>query len=400
MTVGKEVTPSSHLPGFYRLSREQRVRLLVEKGWLEPREADVFFPKEQNAPTSEWLFLDRCSENVLGRLALPLGIVTHMVVNGQDRLVPMATEEPSVVAACCRAARVVRGAGGVTAQAGDRQAEAQVMLRTTQAEGEVREWVRAHERAFIMATKKAHPRLTKAGGGVHSLSVETPPGLPESLVVLIRCHCADAMGANLVMSVGERLRQWLKNGLEPHWSCAIVTNEPAGRVATARVQCPVEHLATDQDTGEQVAERIAFLSAWAHADAKRGITHNKGILNGVTALFTALYQDTRAPVVALSVWGSSPATPWTSWKVQEGVLEGRFQGPLPCGTAGGTGPHGSCTALFHRWMRVTRATDLEEVAAGVALLQNMGALRAMATRGVYRGHIGLHMRKIREPQYP
>ncbi len=382
----------SRLPGLHRLGSQERLSRLVEAGWLQPEEVALF---GLECPGTT---LENLSENVIGRIDLPVGVATNVVVNGVPRLVPMAIEEPSVVAACSNAARLALAGGGVRAVAGERLIAAQVLVATDWDEPLVRQFLAGMEPSFIAASNAQHPRLTAAGGGLRSVKYSALSNSPQPLGVFeLLCHPGDAMGANAVNDFAEHFAATLGSGFPGQVQGAIVSNHAPGRPATATVRIPVSNLGSQSYAGAAVAERIETLSHWAQVDVMRRATHVKGILNGLLAVANTLYQDTRA--LASTLWSHlahEGGTPVVTWQCEDETLVGRFSGPLVCGTVGGTGPAMPLTAIFYRWLGVHSAADLEEVLAAVGLLQNLAALRAIVTEGIQRGHMRLHARKSEE----
>lgn len=381
--------PESRLPGLHRLSCNERLSQLVQTGWLRPDEVELL--GEQCPGTT----LENLSENVIGRVDLPVGVATNVVVNGVPRLVPMAIEEPSVVAACSNAARLALAGGGVDAVAGERLIAAQVLVATDWEESRVRDFLAGITRSFIRVSNDLHPRLTAAGGGLRSVTYRALSGSAEPLGVFdLLCHPGDAMGANAVNDYAELLAATLRNDFPGQVQGAIVSNHAPGQPAIATTRIPVAALASQSSAGEAVAGRIETLSHWAQVDKMRRATHVKGILNGLIAVANALYQDTRA--LASTLWshlGAEGGGPVVTWQREDGDLVGRFSAPIVCGTVGGTGPAMPLTRIFYRWLGVTSAADLEEVLAAVGLLQNLAALKAIVTEGIQRGHMRLHARK-------
>lgn len=384
--------PDSRLPGLHRLGREERLARLVEAGWLQPDEVALFGAE---APGTS---LESLSENVVGRIDLPVGVATNVVVNGVPRLVPMAIEEPSVVAACSNAARLALAGGGVTATPGDRLIAAQVLVRTKWKAERVCDFLDGFAASFVATANKRHPRLIAAGGGLQSVRYVPLPNDRQGLGVFhLLCHPGDAMGANAVNDFAEQFAQALSPEFPGQVQGAIVSNHAPGVPAAASTRIPVAALAPGPHAGERVAQRIETLSHWASTDALRRATHVKGILNGLTAVANALYQDTRA--LASTLWShlcEEGGEPVVTWQRDGDELVGRFVAPVVCGTVGGTGPVMPLTNIFYRWLAVTSAQDLEVVLAAVGLLQNLAALRAIATEGIQRGHMRLHARKHEE----
>ena len=211
----------------------------------------------------------------------------------------------------------------------------------------------------------------------------------------ITCNPGDAMGANFADDIADRLARFVAYMVPGEVMGAIVTNYPLGTPASAAVRLPAALLEWKDMAGIAVAGRVAALSAWARVDPLRRATHVKGILNGVFAVMTPLYQDVRAQAAVTAAWLAGPGKDEEvcSWWVEDDHLVGALRLPLTCATAGGTGPHVKTTALYHRWMGVHNAGELEEILATVGLLQNLGALTAIATEGICRGHMRLHDRK-------
>jgi len=382
---------TSRLPGFHRLDPAGRVERLVASGWLEVEERSFL---ESSAAG-----LERCSENVVGTLALPLGVATNIAVNGLDRLVPMAVEEPSVVAACSKAALMSRDCGGVSSSAGDRALSAYVLVEFDGDPALCAGFARESRAAIALEVARRHPRLNGAGGGLTDLVFreQSLPGHESGRHGLfeLRCLVGDAMGANFLNDVAEQVGREAEAALPLRVAGAILSNVAPGEPARAEVLVPCRALATADMTGFEAASRIARLSDWALADRRRRVTQVKGILNGMEAMMTALYQDTRAMAAAVWEFAIEPRNSITRW-VREGEdLRGTLEAPIVCGVVGGTGAVRPTTALFHRWMSVERAADLEEVAASVGLLQSLGALHALATTGIQKGHMKLHERKTR-----
>jgi len=438
--------PTSRLPRFHALAAKERRALLVERGWLTAAQAALLEKGALGAP-----LLEAVSENVVSRACLPVGLVTNLVVNGIPRLVPMATEEPSIVAACSKAALLAQAGGGVRAKAGCRRVGAQVLVEG--GGGDLPSVLRAFcaevgpelEREI----EEAHPALAAAGGGLVSLGTQRF-GAPDGHgILVVELDPGDSMGANLANEAADRLARRVVERLPgAEVLAAIVTNHPLGDPAVAEVEIPFGALATRTLSGREVARRVAALSDWACTDPMRRVTHDKGVLNGVLAVFQALYQDTRAAAcellaergTALPSQGevlrcsagrlgperrevglraqddgcltgaadgderhgrgcaSSDAPgrcrhPLVVWRLGRTGLRGRFCGHLVCGTAGGTVAHAATTPVFLDLMRVRKASELEEVAASAGLLQNLAALHAIGTEGIRKGHMRLHRRK-------
>lgn len=388
---------TSRIPGFHRLTAQQRLALLAEQGWLSSSDRQVLEEAALDGGK-----LDGVSENVVGGIPFPVGLVTNLIVNGAHRIVPIATEEPSVVAACSKSARLFAGHGGVVAEAGDRTMSSHLLYRTDLSEEAVGRIVLQHKDSFAQQSDARHKGVVDAGGGVRDVLYYTFPGqMPGHGSFLLKCGVGDCMGANYVNDVAEHFREFVRPLVSGEPLAAIVTNVPTGKLATAEVTLPVAELAWGGLSGDEVASRLHKLSAWALSDPFRTYTHNKGILNGICGVLQALYQDTRAQAAAFfspnfveeeEHFADLPRALW----IKDGdVLRARLEAPIVCGTVGGTGPVFPTTEVFHRLMSVRSAADLEEVVAAVGLVQNFGAMLAIATEGIQEGHMRLHGRKER-----
>lgn len=378
--------PDSRLPGFHKRSPSDRLETLVEKGWLTPEELPLLErPKSVSG-------LDRVSECVIGPLTLPRSVVTNVRIDHHDVLLPFSTEEPSIVAACSKAAKLARETGGVTATRRLRMARAQVLVQEITPER--RPELEPLQRQLALQAKAKHPRWAAAGGDVHGIVMRPLPGPAASnlLSLDITFNPADSMGANLADSLASLLAAFVCQD----WArvlTSIVSNHPVEPHLQAFVRVPVQTLTWDSLPGIDVASRIQELSQWAEADPYRCVTHNKGVLNGIEALLLATYQDVRAAASALLGVPCATPRPLVTWRVDGLHLCGRFEGTIPCGIAGGTAPSMPEIQLLWRWMRITSSLDLEVAAAAAGLLQNLGALVALATEGIEAGHLRLHARK-------
>jgi hydroxymethylglutaryl-CoA reductase len=388
---------TSRIPGFYRLPPGERLEALGEHAGLDARDAEVF--------RSGGLSLDAADvmvENVIGTFELPNAVGCNFLVDGVDRVVPMAVEEPSVVAAVSNMARLVREAGGFTTEADASLMIGQVQLmdvadpeRTMAALGEAR----PHLEAVAAAV---HPRLVERGGGLRGLEIrrvtyDEPGHPPEHMVVLhVLLDCVDAMGANMVNTVCERLAPHVEAVTGETVGLRILSNLADRRRARARCAIPVGHLDGEGCSGVDLAARIAAAWRFAWADPYRASTHNKGVMNGIDAVAIATGNDWRAIEAGAHAWAARDGTyrPLTRWEVHEGVLHGTIDLPLQVGTVGGPIKVHPTVQANLRLLACTGAADLARVMAAVGLAQNLGALRALAGEGIQAGHMRMHARTV------
>ncbi len=389
------MTRTSRLPGFYRLSPEERLQRL--------RELVDLSPETWGALTGQaGLSLEQADamiENVVGVFGLPLGIAANFVVNGRDVLVPMVVEEPSVVAAASHAAKLVREGGGFHAQASLPEMVAQVQVLDVPDPHAARLRVLAAREDLMARLRGLHPSIEKRGGGPRDIEVylRHHPALGDFLVVHIVYDVRDAMGANAVNTAAEVLAPALEELTGGRALLRILTNLTDRRLVRAWCRVPVQALAFRDFPGEQV--RDAIIAAWAFADADpyRAATHNKGIMNGIDPVLIATGNDWRAVEAGAHAYAarSGRYRPLTVWeKDAAGNLVGSIELPLAVGIVGGaTRSHPTARAAL-KLMGVQSAGELAEIIAAVGLAQNLAALRALATEGIQRGHMRLHARQV------
>jgi hydroxymethylglutaryl-CoA reductase len=389
---------SSDISGLYRKSVEERRKLVREWAGLSEEEGRVYdFP-----PGIDPGILDRMIENVVGAYALPLGVATHFRVNARDYLVPMAIEEPSVVAAASNAAKVARAAGGFTAQTTAPIMIGQVQILDVHDPEAARiRLLHEKERLLEMANTK-DPMLVKFGGGARDLEVRIIPSPRGRMVVLhLLVDARDAGGMNAVNTMCEALAPELARIAGGRAVLRIISNLAIHRLARATATFPAELLATEHATGPEVVEAILDAYTLAVVDPFRCATHNKGIMNGISAVVVATGNDFRAIESGAHTYAAFRAPdggvirPLTTYeKNREGDLVGTIELPLAVGLIGGaTAVHPTAKANV-RLLGVKHAHELAQVLASVGLAQNFAALRALATEGIQRGHMELHARNI------
>lgn len=392
------MSASSRIPGFYRLSPARRLALLQERAELSPADA--------LALRGEALSLERADhmvENVVGTMALPLGIGLNLRVNGEDVLVPMVVEEPSVVAAVSNMARLVREAGGFTAGSTESLMIGQVQVVALPDIDAAEAALRAAAPALLAEGDAVHPKLCARGGGLRRVAVrrlryDEPGERPEDmLVVHFVLDCCDAMGANMVNTVAERLAPSIEAISGGEVRLRILSNLADERRSWARCALPVALLATDRLSGREVAEGIASAYRFAWADPYRAATHNKGVMNGIDAVALATGNDWRAIEAGAHAYAARDGQyrSLTKWRLSEDdVLHGEIDLPIQVGTVGGSILNHPTVAANHRLMGQPRAGALGAIMAAVGLAQNLGALRALATEGIQPGHMRMHSRNI------
>jgi hydroxymethylglutaryl-CoA reductase len=340
---------------------------------------------------------DRVVENAVGIYALPLGLGLNFRVNGSDHLVPMAVEEPSVIAAASNAARMVRAGGGFRAEADDPIMTAQVELVGAPDARAARACIEADADGILALANASVPRLCERGGGARALEVrfaEEVPGLATRIVVHVHIDCRDAMGANLVNTVAESIAHRLATLAGGQAGLRILTNLADRRLVRVTAPVPFAALATAELDGARVAADIAAASRFAEDDPYRAATHNKGIMNGVDAVVIATGNDWRGVEAGAHAFAASGGRyrPLATWTVEGDLLVGRLVMPMAVGTVGGTLQVHRGARLALRILGVTTSRALGMIIGCVGLASNLAALRALATEGIQRGHMALHNR--------
>ncbi|MCX5744955.1 MAG: hydroxymethylglutaryl-CoA reductase, degradative [Proteobacteria bacterium] len=384
---------SSRLTGFYRLALAERRRQVAEVSGVTLERFAAIDPGALPLAVA-----DHMIENVIGTYALPFAIAANFVVDGEDVLVPMVVEEPSVVAAASNAARMARPAGFTsTLTTPSMIGQIQITQVADVVAGAAR--LQAAAGALVEAARALVPRMTDRGGGPTSLEVRTlatDPDGPDGGMLVVHLHVdvRDAMGANLVNTLCEALADRIAEIADGEVGLRILSNLTDGRTVTVRC-----HIADAELGGPAVRAAIAAASRFAELDPYRAATHNKGIMNGIDAVLVATGQDWRAVEAGAHAFASLSGTyrPLAVWREAEGGLAGELAMPLAVGTVGGAlGAHPSAR-LALEVAHITTADRLAAIAGAAGLATNLAALRALATEGIQRGHMALHARKQHRP---
>jgi len=390
---------SSEIPGFYKRSIAERRALVRKWAGLTVEETSAYeFPPGIDQGT-----LDRMIENVIGVMPLPLGIATNFRINGKDYLIPMAVEEPSVVAAASNAAKVARAAGGFTASTTAPVMIGQVQILDVPDPTAARLRI-LHRREELLAEANAKdPVLVKFGGGAKDLEVRIVPSTRGTMVIVqLLVDARDAGGMNAVNTMCEALAPELARLAGGRVVLRIISNLAIHRLARAHATFPAALLQDESGAGAAVVDSILDAYALAVADPFRCATHNKGIMNGVSAVVVATGNDFRAIEAGAHSYAAWMAAdegkvirPLTTYeKDKDGNLVGTIEIPVPVGLIGGaTAVHPTAKANV-KVLGVKSARELGEVLASVGLAQNFAALRALATEGIQRGHMELHARNL------
>ncbi len=376
------------LPGFYNLSVEERLKKVAEIAKLSEEEVKAIISTAK-------LPLDvanRMIENVIGTFELPLGIATNFLIDGKDYLIPMVIEEPSVVAAASNAAKMAREGGGFKTDYTSPIMIGQIQLVDVKNPFSAKFEILKNKEEIISKANECDPVLLKLGGGCKDVEVRLIDStVGKMLVVHLLVDVRDAMGANAVNTMCENVAPFVARLANAKAHLRIISNLAIHRLARAKAIFKKEAIG-----GEEVVEGIIKAYAFAEADPFRCATHNKGIMNGISALMIATGNDFRA--VEAGAHGYSAMNgykPLTKYEMLEnGDLAGFIEVPIQAGIIGGATQTNPIAKICLKILGVKSGEELARVAAALGLAQNFAALRALATEGIQRGHMELHARNI------
>jgi hydroxymethylglutaryl-CoA reductase len=386
---------TSRLPGFYNLSPLERRNLLLELTGLSDQRLDDL----GGSNAFDINQADHMIENAVGVYSLPLGIATNFLINGREILVPMAIEEPSVVAGASFMAKLIREGGGFIAEATSSEMIGQIQILDVPDMEVAHQSLLEKKEEILAMADEADPVLKQLGGGAKDLQVrifdDSPVG--PMLVLHIILDTCDAMGANAVNTAAERLTPKVEHLTGGRVHLKILSNLSDRRLAAAKCRIPESVLKFKTFTGEKVRDGIVEAWAFAAVDPYRAATHNKGIMNGIDSVVVATGNDWRAVEAGAHAYAARNGqyTSLSEWNIgKDGSLEGKLEIPLAVGIVGGaTRVHPTAKAAL-ALMGIETAQELAEVIVSVGLAQNLAALRALATEGIQKGHMALHARQV------
>lgn len=340
---------------------------------------------------------DKMVENALGVMGLPFGVAQSFRINGRDYLVPMAIEEPSVIAAASHAAKRAREGGGFVATSTDPIMIAQVEVHDVADPAAAVERLIAAKADLLATADRAIPTLVERGGGARGLTVRD---LGEGYVVAhVEVDCREAMGANIVNTVAEAVGPAIADLCGGTLGLRILSNYCDLRITRVTARIPVSAMACSRVDGPTAARGVASASRFAELDPYRAVTHNKGIANGMDAVVVATGNDWRATSAAAHAYAarSGKYAPLATWRMSEdgASLDGLLELPLAVGAIGGALRAHRGARLALEILGVRSSTELAQVVAAAGLATNLAALRALATEGIQRGHMRLHHRATR-----
>jgi len=380
---------NSRIEGFHRLSREERLKLVAEMTNLSEEEVELL----SDPGEVDMQILEHMIENVIGAIPIPVGIATNFKVNGKDYLIPMAIEEPSVVAAASNAAKGARDLGGFKATATDPVMIGQIQIvKLKDPEASIKKIV-AEKAKLIEEANTVDPMLVKVGGGAKDILVRKIDSMTGPMVIVqLLVDVRDAMGANAVNTMAEKLAPRLEKLTGGRVILRILSNLAMYRLGRASATWSKDFLG-----GVDVVDGIIEAYSFAAADIFRCATHNKGIMNGIVSVALATGNDTRALEAGAHSFaavhgGYQPLTQWR--KEKNGDLTGTIELPLAVGLIGGATKSHPVARTNLKILGVESSTEFAMVLASVGLAQNLAAIRALASEGIQKGHMKLHAKNI------
>ncbi|RLG90263.1 MAG: hydroxymethylglutaryl-CoA reductase, degradative [Candidatus Hecatellales archaeon] len=384
-----ETMKTSILPKFYNLPFEERLRIVKDFAGLTEEETAIL----KNSGSLPIETAERMIENVVGVAHVPLGIAVNFIINGKPYLIPMAIEEPSVVAAASHAAKLAAVKGGFFTSSTEPIMIGQIQVVGVKEPEKARMDILAEKEKILEKANEQDPVLVSMGGGAKDLNVKILDTFRGPMVIVeLHVDCRDAMGANAVNTMAEAVAPLIEKITGGKVLLRIISNLATLRIAKAKTVIDKNVLG-----GEEVVDGIVDAYAFAAADPYRCATHNKGIMNGVTAVVLATGNDTRAVEAGAHAYAarSGHYSPLTKWEKDEnGDLVGTIELPVAVGIVGGATRTNPIAKVALKILGVKTARELGEVLAAVGLAQNLAALRALVKEGIQRGHMSLHARNI------
>ena len=381
----------ARLPGFAKLSPTERIEALLKEGLLTWDEAQIL--KEQKGlPLS---IADQLTENVLSTFDLPFSLAPYFLINGRDYVLPMVTEEPSVVAAASFAAKLIQRSGGFTTQVHQRQMIGEIALTDVEDVEVASKRILEDKETLLQLANEAYPSIVKRGGGARDLWVENKG---DFLIVYLAVDPKEAMGANMLNTMLEALTDRIQELSGGQALMAILSNLATRSLVSARCAIDFKALSRNPEEAIEIAHRMELASQLAQVDPYRAATHNKGIFNGIDALVLATGNDWRAIEAGAHACAAQSGSykglsHWTS-QPKEKKLYGEITLPMPVATKGGSIGLNPTVQVSHRFLGEPSAIELAGIIASLGLAQNFAALKALVTTGIQAGHMKLQARSL------
>lgn len=380
---------TSKISGFYKMSIAERLKIIKEQAELTDDEVSVL----SSSGALSLDAADRMIENVIGTTEYPLGVACNFLIDGKEYLIPMALEEPSVVAAASNMAKLARIKGGFFTSATEPIMIGQIQIAYVNDPYFAKQAIISRKKEIIDLANEQDPMLVKFGGGARDITVRVLDSICGPMVIVhLMVDCRDAMGANAVNTMAEACAPLIEEISGGKALSRIISNLAKFRLARARAVFDKEGLG-----GEDVVDRIIMEYAFSLSDPYRCSTHNKGIMNGIDAVVVATMNDFRAVEAGAHSYAAMNGEykPLTRWeKNKDGDLCGTIELPIAVGTVGGATSVHPVAKVVRKILDVKTASELSRVMAALGLAQNLAPLKAFATEGIQKGHMKLHAKNI------
>lgn len=387
---------SSRIPNFYNLSVEERIQKIANMFSLNQDEINLLKNNSLELDTA-----DKMVENAIGTFSLPIGLGLNFFVNGKDYVVPMAVEEPSVIAAASSAAKIIRQAGGFKATSTDSIMIGQIQLVNCDLE-KAKDLILDQKERILTIANNSEPKMIERGGGAKDLEIriignENEYPYCKMLIVHLLIDTCDAMGANIINTMAESVAPYIEEITGGKVYLRILSNYTDKRLAKAEVKIPAHLFDTNKYNGKDVVEGIVQAQNFAYLDVYRATTHNKGILNGIDPVIIATGNDWRAIESGIHTYACRDGqyrslTKW--YKDNQGNLIGELELPMAVGIVGGATKIHPLAQLSLKILGIKSARELAEIIVCVGLAQNLSAIKSLATDGIQKGHMSLHARNV------
>ena len=387
----------SRIPNFYKMPINERLDAIYERGLISKKDYKLLKNQQQQLDINS---ADKMIENVIGVMGMPIGLGLNFLINDKEYVIPMAVEEPSIVAALSAAAKISRSGGGFKTECTEPILTGQIQVVAIKNLEQARNDLLSRKQEIIDLANSFHPRMVARGGGAIDFSIKTYPMESfegEMLVLNINVNTQDAMGANLVNGMCEGIAPLIESITEGKVVLRILSNLTDQSIAKGTMRIPLKCLSKEGYDPEQIRDGIIIASDFAKADPYRASTHNKGIMNGIDAVALATGNDWRAIEAGAHAYASRHGrySSLSEWKKDKnGDLIGTIEIPLKVGIVGAPIESNPAVALNLRIMNLDSATELSGVMAAVGLAQNFSALKALSTDGIQKGHMTLHARNV------
>jgi hydroxymethylglutaryl-CoA reductase len=381
--------PDSSISKFFEKSRKERLDIVANFSNLSKDDLEIL--ENQNGGIS-YDNADKMIENAIGTFTLPLGVATNFKINGKDYVVPMVIEEPSVIAAASKGAKVARIKGGFEVTADESYSIGQIQILDVDIELALQKIDSSSDEILKLANSKSNslPKMNKGAKEISCKEINTPSG--KMLIAELLIDVGDAMGANITNTMCEAVSPLIEEITGGKTLLRILSNYSTRRMVKARAVFEKEAVG-----GEKVVDNIVLAFEFADNDVYRAVTHNKGIMNGTIAVANAVGQDSRAIEAAANAYAAKSGVyrSLSKWsKDSEGNLVGELEIPLSVGIVGGIANVHPVAKVCTKILGATSAQELACIMTATGLAQNYSAIRALSTEGIQKGHMRLHARNL------